>query len=191
MNQCEQPVLNSSASSLSPVDQRLNFKDTSPCPSSPVRHTKYLIAVYASGCSELFINKAGQHHPVLEFVDYREKYSSLLGKPIYEVDYIFFNVSPCLDCANRLMDHFQAYMQKPLCIFIAHLYEKDPTGVDMLLRGGISVNVWDWNVLEQQGLRERNLELIDKRSSKKCDQETLNYISGVKRRLLHSGVCKT
>ena len=155
--------------------------------SSSDKHNMYLVAVYSSGCTEVFLDRTGRSHPVEEFVNYRQRYSSLLGQPIHEVDYLFFNLSPCQDCASLLVDHFQACMQKPRCVYIAHLYDKDPTGVDTLLHVGIPVDGWDWGEFKRLCLKSgewvEEVPELREEDFKRDDQETVKYIAGVKKRL--------
>ena len=155
--------------------------------SSPDRYNMYLVAVYSSGCAEVFLDRNGRNHPMQEFVEYRQRYSSMLGQPIHEIDYLFFNVSPCQDCASLLVDHLQACQQKLKCVYIAHLYDKDPTGVDTLLYVGIPVDSWDWGEFERLCLNtaewaEEIAELREE-SFKKHHQEALKYIARVKKQL--------
>ena len=155
------------------------------------KYNMYLVAVYSSGCAEVFIDRTSQTHPVEEFLHYRQKYSSILGYPLQEVDYIFFNISPCVECANLLLDHFQACMQKPKCVYIAHLYDKDPTGVDILLQEGMCVEGWDWSEFERLCLNADKDALDIPPTTTEADclkkhvHETMEYIEGV-RKLLNS-----
>ena len=154
--------------------------------SSPNKYM-YLVAVYSSGCFEVFLDRSDGSHPVEEFVNYRQIYLSMLGHPIYEVDYLFFNVSPCQECASLLVDHFEACMQKLKCVYIAHLYDKDPTGVDALLHVGIPVDGWDWGEFERLCLNtaEWAEEVAELREEgfKKRSQEAMQYIERVKKQL--------
>ena len=154
------------------------------------KYNMHLVAVYSSGSTEVFVDRTSQSHPVEEFVNYRQKYSVILGHPLHEVDYLFFNVSPCVECANLLVDHFQACMMKPKCVYIAHLYDKDPTGVDILLQVGMSVEEWDWSKFEQLCCLNMGEEtvtdvaaVIQEADYRKHIHDTANYIQGVRKML--------
>ena len=68
--------------------------------------------------------------------------------------------SPCYNCAQHLIKHFESYHTKPdtLCIFIGNIYrqqkEKDDEGLQDLMKEGFNIDVWESFQQDPQIVRE-------------------------------------